>query len=221
MRKMGINLVRFHHMDNPWTGNEGTIFDRNLNNTRSLDPVTLDRLHYFLAQLKRNNIYVNMNLHVSRTFKEGDGVLHADSIVDFGKAVTYFDDHLVDLQKEYAEQLLTSVNPYTGLAMVDDPVLGMVEIANENTLYGFWKDNRLQPFSAGGSILQPTRRYAGHEMACLFRAEIWHHREPTNPPGKRGAAPLALGTYSKMVVLNQEILVRPGNWNCMKRLQLP
>lgn len=153
MRKMGINLVRFHHMDNPWSGNEGTIFDRNLNTTRQLDPLTLDRLHYFLAQLKRNNIYVNMNLHVSRTFLEGDGVAQADSITDFGKGVTYFDGHLVNLQKEFAAQLLGSVNPYTGLAMVDDPVLGMVEITNENTLYGWWKDNRLRAFSEAGTLI--------------------------------------------------------------------
>lgn len=154
MRKMGLNLIRFHHMDNPWSGNDGSIFDRSLNHTRSLDPVTLDRLHYLLAQMKRNGVYANINLHVSRTFLEGDGVLQADSIVDFAKAVTFFDPWLIFLQKEYAQQLLSTTNPYTGLPLADDPVMAMVEITNENTLYGFWKGDRLQPFSKGGSILQ-------------------------------------------------------------------
>ena len=154
MRKMGINLVRFHHMDNPWTDNDGTIFNRNLDHTRELDPVTLDRLHYLLAQMKRNGIYANINLHVSRTFKEGDGVLYADSIQEFGKAVTMFDPWLIFLQKEYAQQLLSAPSPYTGLSLAEDPVVAMVEITNENTIYGFWRGDLLQPFSNGGGILQ-------------------------------------------------------------------
>ncbi|HFA50475.1 MAG TPA: T9SS type A sorting domain-containing protein [Bacteroidetes bacterium] len=152
MRKMGINLVRFHHMDNPWTSSEGSLFLQN-GSTTSLNPVTLDRLHFFLAQLKAEGVYANINLNVSRTFTEGDGVLYADSIPEFGKGVTLFDGQLIHLQKEYARQLLTAVNPYTGLPIADDPVMAMLEIANENTLYGFWKDDQLQPFAEGGNIL--------------------------------------------------------------------
>ena len=68
MRKMGINIVRFHHMDNPWSGQQGTIFDRSTGGTRILHPETLDKFHYFLSNLKKNGIYANINLHVSRSF---------------------------------------------------------------------------------------------------------------------------------------------------------
>lgn len=153
MRKMGINLVRFHHMDNPWANQDGSIFDRSTGGTRVLHPTSLDRLHYFLASLKKNNIYANINLHVSRTFSEADGVAGADQIQDFGKAVTYYDPQLIELQKEYATQLLTSINPYTNLKLADDPVIGLVEITNENTLYGWWKGDRLRPISSGGSLI--------------------------------------------------------------------
>lgn len=152
MRKMGINLVRFHHMDNPWTSSEGSIFLQN-GSTTSLNPVTLDRLHYFLATLKKEGVYANINLHVSRTFTEADGVMYADSILEFGKVVNYFDEQIIQLQKQYARQLLTTVNPYTGLSIADDPVMAMLEITNENTLYGFWKDGRLHGFSENGGIL--------------------------------------------------------------------
>ena len=154
MRKLGINLLRFHHMDNPWTNNDGTIFLRGTGNTRDINPITQDRLHYFLSRMKANGIYANMNLHVSRTFLEGDGVAGADSIRDFGKAVTIFDPQLIELQKEYARKLLTTTNPFTGLALVDDPVMAMVEITNENTLYGYWRGDALYPFIQGGGILQ-------------------------------------------------------------------
>lgn len=153
MRKMGINLVRFHHLDNPWAGNSGSIFLTG-QGTRSLNPTSLDRMEYLIAAFKRNGIYVNMNLNVSRTFQSQDGVLHADSLVDFAKAVTVFDPWMISLQQEYANQILTHVNPYTGLALKDDPVLAMVETINENTVYGFWKGDRLLPFAQGGSILQ-------------------------------------------------------------------
>ncbi|GAB4428284.1 MAG: hypothetical protein OHK0039_46790 [Bacteroidia bacterium] len=154
MRKFGINLVRFHHMDNPWSDVNGSLFPPNPTTTRTLSSLTLDRLHYFLAQLKAEAVYANLNLHVSRTFRPGDGVLHADSIGEFGKAVTIFDGQLIALQKEFATQLLTAPNPYTGLAPVDDPVVAMVEITNENGLYGYWKDGWLKPLARGGRLIQ-------------------------------------------------------------------
>ncbi len=153
MRKMGINLVRLHHMDNPWTSAQASIFLQN-GTTTVLNPLTLHRLHYLVAQLKAQGIFVNVNLHVSRTFTEADGVLHADSLIDFGKAVTLFDRQLIHLQKQYAAQLLAPTNPYTGLPLAADPVVAMIEITNENTLYGFWKDDALQPFAQGGKLLQ-------------------------------------------------------------------
>lgn len=153
MRKMGINLVRFHHLDNPtWAGNDNSLV--NVTTTRSLNPTTLDRLDFMIAEMKRNGIYTNMNLNVSRTFTRGDGVLGADSIVEFGKGVTIFDPQLIDLQREFARQLLTHVNPYTQKTYAEDPSVAMVEMINENSLYGMWKENTLKPFAKGGSLMQ-------------------------------------------------------------------
>ena len=173
MRKMGINLVRFHHMDNGWTDNEGTIFMRSADNTRDLDPVALDRLFFLLAEMKKNNVYANINLHVSRVFKDGDGVEDADSIWHFAKGVTYFDPHLIFLQKEFAQKLLTTDNPYTGLSLAEDPVIAMVEITNENTLYGMWKGDQLKPFSEGGDIMMRHAVMLDTRWQDFFGAEIW------------------------------------------------
>ncbi|MFN8343376.1 MAG: carbohydrate binding domain-containing protein [Spirosomataceae bacterium] len=151
-RKMGINLVRFHHLDNPWGGNEGSIFVSG-QSTRTLNTTTLDRLDFLINELKKNNIYTNMNLNVSRTFKVSDGVANADSLVEYAKGVTIIDPQLIALQKEYATQLLGHVNPYTGMKLAEDPCLGMVEIINENSLYGMWKDNVLKTTKQGGWLL--------------------------------------------------------------------
>lgn len=149
LRQMGFNLVRFHHIDNRWGA--GSLFEWG-RDTRHLDPATLDRLDYLLAHLKRNGIYANINLHVSRQFDALDGVPDADSLWSFGKGVTLFDPQLIALQKEYAQQLLTHVNPYTGLRLADDPVVAMVEITNENSLYFMWQNGMLRPYSHGGVL---------------------------------------------------------------------
>jgi len=153
MRKMGINLIRFHHIDNDWGGPSLL----RGNDTRVLDPTYLDLLENFIAKLKENGIFINMNLNVSRMFKVFDGVPYADSVknygTDFYKVVTYFDPYLIMLQKEYAQQLLTHINPYTGKALVNDPVMAMLETVNENSLYRGWRENILKPIKSGGKLV--------------------------------------------------------------------
>ena len=154
MRKMGFNIVRFHHMDNPWSGQEATLFDRSTNNTRTLYEPNVDKLHNFLFHLKENGIFANINLRVSRSFRTGDGIADASDFWGGGKVIDMFDPQLINLQKEYATQLLTAVNPYTGLSMAEDPVVAMVEISNENTLYGRWKNSQLTTQDDDGILLE-------------------------------------------------------------------
>ncbi|HYW96291.1 MAG TPA: carbohydrate binding domain-containing protein, partial [Bacteroidales bacterium] len=149
MRKYGINLVRFHHMDNPWS--DGSLF-YGTNGTRSLNLDNLDRLDYFIYQLKKQGIYVNMNLNVSRTFKPSDGVVDADSLSDYAKGLTQFDPVMISLEKEYAEMLLGHTNTYTGMSLAHDPVLAVVEIINENTLFRMWYSGNLRPIANGGTL---------------------------------------------------------------------
>jgi hypothetical protein len=153
LRKMGYNLVRFHHMDNGWS--QQSLFQWG-QDTRHLNPETLDRFENMIYYLKENGIYANVNLHVSREVKEEDGVADADSIQDYGKGVSLFDPQFLELHKEFAGQLLTHVNPYTGLPLVDDPAMALVEITNENSLYRMWRSDQLKHFADGGKL---TKRH--------------------------------------------------------------
>jgi hypothetical protein len=150
LRKMGYNLVRMHHLDNSWT-TTGSLFG-GMSGTRQINSTNLARLERFLAELKANGIYANINLNVGRTFSKVDGVPDADSLEDMAKGYTYFDPILIALQKEYARQLLKHINPYTGLPLVADPLMAMVEITNENSLYYLWRRNGLKPYSSGGIL---------------------------------------------------------------------
>jgi hypothetical protein len=171
MRKMGINLVRLHHMDNPWSSL--SLF-AGQNSTRVINETVRDRMEFLLSQFRENGIYANMNLHVSRTFKTTDGIPEADSLKDFSKYINYFDPHVLMLDKEFARQLLTHMNPYTHSTLVNDPVMAMIEITNENSLYRAWRDNGLRHFSQGGLL---TERHA-FMLDTLYRSYL-RSRYPT------------------------------------------
>jgi hypothetical protein len=138
MHKFGINCVRLHHMDAPWA--VPNIFyvasDAYGRTTDRLDPKAMERLDWFVFQLKRHGIYVDVNLHVTRQFGAQDGFPDTDKIDDAGKVVGYFEPGMIARQKLYARQLLTHVNPHLGGRLVDDPVVAFVELTNEDSLLG-------------------------------------------------------------------------------------
>ena len=136
--KLGINLVRLHHMDNDGWGAGASIWDMSVKDRQHIDPAQLDRLDFLVAQFKKNGVYSNINLHVSRQFSPDDGFPASVSAIpfDFDKRVDEFDRRMIKLQKDYARALLTHVNPYTGLSYAQDPAVAVVEINNENSLVG-------------------------------------------------------------------------------------
>ena len=132
--RLGINCVRLHYMDT-WYKNfmdtrRQCILDNDTQTQRKLSPAQLDKLDYLIAAFKKRGIYVNMNLHVGRTLDARDGVPKGSPWAN--KTVGQFHPRCIDLQKEYARDLLTHVNKYTGNAYTDEPAVAMIEISNED-----------------------------------------------------------------------------------------
>lgn len=136
LAKMGVNIVRFHHMDNHWGNPRGTIWDDAFPDQQHISASQLDKLDYLIAQLKKQGIYSNLNLHVSREFSEADGFPASVKTLGYAKRVDNFDRRMILLQKNYARDLLAHVNPYTKLSLAADPCVAVVEINNENSLVG-------------------------------------------------------------------------------------
>jgi hypothetical protein len=132
LARYGVNCVRLQFLD---LLTPRGLIDAHRNDTRAFDPEQLDREDFFLAELERRGIYIDFNLLVGRPFKAGDGVADADKIRQGAKGISLYDKTLIDLQKDYARQLLTHVNPYTKRAYADDPAVAIVEINNENALW--------------------------------------------------------------------------------------
>ena len=146
LHKYGFNIVRLHHIDAAWSNPSifGADHDARKGPNQKVDADSLELLDNFVAQLKKQGVYTNLNLHVSRTPSPGDGFPDADKLPELGKVVAYFEPKFIALQKDYARQILDHVNPHTGLRWADDPAIAVVEINNEDTLIGHAWDGSLQ-----------------------------------------------------------------------------
>ncbi|MDR3699192.1 MAG: hypothetical protein P4L56_06120 [Candidatus Sulfopaludibacter sp.] len=174
LARYGVNLVRLHFLDLP---SPRGIVDASGNDSRSFDPQQLDRLDFEISEFKKRGIYVDLNLNVGRSYKAGDGVQDFDKI-QWGKGLTLYDPRLIELEKEYAQKLLTHVNPYTKTAYRDEPAIAIVEILNENGLYlGF---------------RAPTPYY-DDELTRLYNTWLQQHRSAEELAKLRGLASVAEG----------------------------
>jgi len=137
LAKIGVNIVRFHQMDAEWSTPNIFQFTKGENkpDTRNFDPESLDRLDYLIYCLKKEGIYVYMDLLTYRRFKEGDGIAVANKINDSAKPYSLYNGKLIELQKKFNYDLWTHINPYTGLAYKDDPVMALTDITNENDFF--------------------------------------------------------------------------------------
>jgi hypothetical protein len=140
LARFGVNCVRLHFLDLP--APRGLIDDTR-DDTQHFDAEQLDRLDFWVAALKQQGIYCDLNLLVGHSYKAGDGVQDADKI-GWAKAVAYFDPRLIALQKAYAAQILTHRNPYTGTGYRHEPALIIIELLNENSLIEAWHGGRLR-----------------------------------------------------------------------------
>lgn len=140
LASLGVNVVRLHAADAPlgssgWSSSlDNPLIDYNSGSSRLLNEKGLDRFDYFVAKLKERGIYVQVDLLVARAFQDGDDLDYPDAPGFPFKSFTHVNERLIQLQKEYATKLLCHVNPYTGLALIDDPAVMTIQIANEDSV---------------------------------------------------------------------------------------
>lgn len=171
---LGINLVRFHFLDRR---SPAGIIARNTPDTHTFDLERLDKLDYFIAQLKKHGIYSDLGLHCTRPFTVTDGAVETDKIPAHSKFVTIFDPVLIQLQKDYARDLLTHKNPYTNLTYAQDPSMAMLEITNENSLFYAWSQGKLDDLSPHYAAILDTGFYDFLKKNGLPSAQRPHFKD--------------------------------------------
>jgi hypothetical protein len=130
LAKYGVNMVRIHH----------PIHDKGSKDPTTVDKKTLDRLHYFVASMAKQGIYTKLSFFfplwspITKGFKL-PGYYECDNKKPF--SLLFYHPRMQEIYKDWAKELLTTVNPYTGKSFADDPAVGIVEIVNEDGLF-FW-----------------------------------------------------------------------------------
>ncbi len=117
----GYNTVRYHHFDQ----GSGWVW---------MTDDDLDKLFYQQAEARKRGIYATIDLYTLRkmTLPKYGNVKEAEF-----KMLCYMtdesDEAYVDLMR-FTEKLMTTVNPYTGLAWKDDPAITHISLINESSL---------------------------------------------------------------------------------------
>lgn len=120
--QQGFNLVRFHQM----CGREGNVFLGSDENFK-LSAAQMDKLCYFLKQLRSRGIYYFFDLGID-TFNDGS---ISQAIPKNPTLAAYFDETVQNIQIDYAKELLTYADPYDGGRICDNPALAAVCCVNE------------------------------------------------------------------------------------------
>jgi hypothetical protein len=135
LARSGVNLVRLSDLDTP-LGPARSLFDDVRDDTKELDAEALANLDQLIAALKQRGVYVAIELQGARRFRDGDtSIPEARRLPAGGGPAAAFDPNVREAARKAAEQLLSHVNPLTGLALRDDPVLAWVTLAGELSLF--------------------------------------------------------------------------------------
>jgi hypothetical protein len=152
LSKFGVNYVRIAQNSQP--APQGWIDPATL---AGVDPEALDRLDYFIAQLRRRGIYVHLVLNHFRRLYPRDvpgfetGRALPDGWPRWGTGVTQFFIPLIAQNRAISRQILTHRNPHTGLTYAEDPAIAVVEITNEDGLTRLWRGGAIDPIMAAGA----------------------------------------------------------------------
>lgn len=219
LSKLGVNIVRLHHIDNEWMRDDGfgTLWPPTGPHDRFV-PDELDKLDYLIAALNREGIYVNLNLKVSKELSEADGMPPGWDEIPFvhQKRVDRFFPQLIEHQKWYARELLTRVNPHNGLTHAENPGVAFLEINNENSIMHLWPG---QPIAAGldeipDAYLAELQAQWNDWLAARYPTDAHVRRawapQPSARQGEKVATPRALEANG---IFGAEMTVKPGDRN--------
>ena len=141
LTRAGYNTMRIHHYERT--------FVRGSSDRLTLNPEMIDRFDYFFAKAKERGIYTTTDIYVSRIVNWRDIGIDRDGAVDMSlvKGLFLVHEPAFENWKAFARNLLTHVNPYTGLRYADDPALAFISLVNEGVF----------AWSRGAFDEEPTR----------------------------------------------------------------
>lgn len=172
--QLGYNLVRFISMENEiFTGRKST-------DGRVINEENMDRLCFFLNELKKRGIYYIFDLNAGYWYSEDDNVTDVENTPKSFGIYGYSNQNLINLQKKMIGKLFSYRNPYTGICLADDPAMVFMNLRNETSVIT----------AASGDM---TSDYYNNELKTFFNdylkkkyktddalKKAWFHKYPYN-----------------------------------------
>lgn len=128
LARYGVNLVRIQA---PIYDTQGQSFGR-------VNDEKIDQLFYLVSILKAEGIYVSLSIYFPIWASLGPNDPRFPGYngnTPFG--LLFFDSNFQQIYRNWWQQLLTRVSPYTGIALKDEKAIFSLEIINEDSLL-FW-----------------------------------------------------------------------------------
>ena len=140
LAKMGVNIVRFHGAINPH--GKGT-------DINSVDTAQVNSIWRCVAAMKKQGIYTVISPFWPHNGHMGGWVPAEWGIEGYAEkddlwAVIYFNDKLKLAYKNWVKYLYTTPNPYTGVALKDEPAVAIIQVQNEDAVF-FWTIGAIKP----------------------------------------------------------------------------
>jgi len=180
LAKRGVNLVRLHESLVPKTP-ESQFTD--------LDMETRDRIWRTVAAMKQAGIYVTVSPYWAHIVKPQPNW----PVPQSGKNLSgllFFNPELQTAYKAWWRDLLEPVNPYTGIALKDDPAIAYWHLQNEDSLL-FWTIQQLQ----GQDLNQLSQQYGQwlqQKYGSLAKAQGYWGQKATLPTDNLAGNQMAL-----------------------------
>jgi hypothetical protein len=133
-RQLGYNAVRFHHYDVELTGGWGP-------SRYMIKADKFDQLDYMFHAMKEQGLYISIDMFTLRTIRNEEMAEINGSNVSVFKALVPISEEAMIEWKRFARDMLTHVNPYTGMTWAEDPALFSICPVNEDTIWAFINSN--------------------------------------------------------------------------------
>ncbi|GAA4089910.1 hypothetical protein [Mucilaginibacter panaciglaebae] len=233
LAKMGVNIIRYHGAINPHG-----------KNTRLMEVDTTEARSIWrcVAAMKKQGIYTVISPYWPANGHMG-GWIPAEWGIDgySGKddmwEVLYFNKRMKESYKAWVKYLYTTPNPYTKVALKDEPAVAVIQVINEDSPL-FWTMSAIKPALAkmvGVQFSEWLRNKYGAQPGIKDTTELLPSYDMTIPPRQHANSRLhdevefyadhQRAFYDDMVhyyrdVLGCKQLINGSNWRTASQSRL-
>lgn len=183
LAKRGVNMVRWHGNLMP--------ADRPDSQLTDVNQASLDQAFYLVAAMKKQGIYLTLSPYWAFFDRMRDGAGHRtqpnwsvprNSDADTTTGLLFFEPEMIAAYKLWLKALMTRPNPYTGIALRDDPAVAILQIQNEDSLL-FWTFNSIQGADRDELERQFGAWLISHYGSLAAAQTAWGNAKASGAPG--------------------------------------